>query len=140
MDNSLFIKNVFSAEVWYNNPSFPISPIYVVNAEFLKPSLQIGLKYKNKTLPYWQSFSPWKTLSIFDGWLYSCKLYLIIFVCMSINHEKISDDTAFWKYGPLIIIRYKKIWYWRKRKKQAYYIWCFSFSIYNNRRREILTI
>ena len=68
-----------SKEVLYNNPSFSISPICVVNTDFLKSSLQIGWKYKNKTLPYWQPLSFWKTLFIFDGYLYFCKLYQIKF-------------------------------------------------------------
>ena len=60
--NSLFIKSVFPKK-YCMIIRFPISSIYVVNADFLKSSLQIGWKYKNKTLPCWQSPSRWKTLS-----------------------------------------------------------------------------
>ena len=61
--NSLFIKSVFFSKKCCIIIRFPISPFYVVNADFLKSSLQIGWKYKNKTLPCWQSPSRWKTLS-----------------------------------------------------------------------------
>ena len=57
----IYQKHVFSEEVLYNISSFPISLIYVNNAEFLKSSLQIDWKYKNKTLLHWQPLSSWKT-------------------------------------------------------------------------------